>query len=571
MNENLNRFIGIFTKILSVIILMGVAVFLFINAPYFKPTETFKKGVMRLVVDDKDVTNSLPSPVYIEDDIVMMSDKTAMKFFSNVYIYYDKKYDTVIITSEKRVGKIKLGENTINVNGVENQLKGTAKIIDDELYIPISSIEDVTEVEIDFNEKVIATTPLGWARSKQIVVAGKHKLKAYKRELSLTTGVAYDFEKLYIFDTEGKEIEDYLIVRNERGDLGYYQYGKIEAREIVEMNQGTRVLEVKNMLDQMKYSIVWEYAQNGTPNRTGQTKINGLHIISPTWIELKDSNAELRNTIDRDYINWAKGQKYKLWPTVKNDYINMEDISVIMNDMKLREKLISNILNIALLNEFEGINIDFENMYKADKDLFSQFIRELSAILRANGIISSVDVTIAGGSDTYSLCYDRTAIGKAADFILLMAYDQYGSWSSTAGPTASLSWVESNIKEMLGYENVSKDKLILCVPFYSRYWTVNSETDKIVKTSAISMEQANSYLEKFKDKAVWLEKDGQYYVEYPSNNGTTTKIWIENEESLKKKIELINEYDLAGVAAWRWGYEDGNKSWKVIADTMNER
>ena len=249
----------------------------------------------------------------------------------------------------------------------------------------------------------------------------------------------------------------------------------------------------------------------------------------------------------------------------------MDELSVIMNDMKLREKLINNAVSIALANKFDGINLDFENMYKEDKAVFSEFVREFSSTLRANGLIASVDVTIAGGSDTYSLCYDRTAIGKAADYVMLMTYEQIGEWSSTAGPNASLSWVESNIKEMLEYEQVDKDKLFLCVPFYSRYWVVNTETGKKIRTAAITMSQANSYLERYKNSVTWSEEDGQYYIEANQGDGTTIKMWVDNEEALKKKIELINEYDLAGVAVWRWGFEDGNKSWKVIKDTMNVR
>jgi len=572
INENRSKFEPIVVKYLTIILLMGIAIFLFAIAPNFRPPERFPRNVMRLVVDDKDVTNSLPHPVFVEDDVVMMSDTTAMKYFENIYVYYDKKYDTVIITSEDKVAKLKLGESKIDVNGVEATIKGVARYSGDVLYIPISSIQDVTDVEIDYNEKVTALTPWGWSRMKKILVDGKLKLKAYQKELSLTTGIAYDDEILYVFDTEGKSKEDYLVVRNVRGDIGYIQFGRITAKDILEWNQGTKAIKYKNIINDLKYTLVWEYAQNYTPNRVGQAKIDGLHIIAPTWLEVKNTSGDIINTIDKDYMNWAKGQNYQVWPTLKNDYIsidNTSNLSTIMNDMKLREKLINNIVGIALAYNFDGINLDFENMLKEDKNVYSEFVREFSSTLRSQGLKASVDVTVAGGSDTYSLCYDRTAIGKAADYVMLMAYDQYGNWSNEAGPVASLSWVESNIKEMLEYENVDKDKLFLCVPFYSRYWVVNSETGEKIRTTAIAMDQANYYLERYQNNAVWNEEEGQYYIEVDAGNGTTIKIWIENEEALKKKIELINQYDLAGIAVWRWGYEDGNDIWKVIKNTMN--
>ena len=237
-----------------------------------------------------------------------------------------------------------------------------------------------------------------------------------------------------------------------------------------------------------------------------------------------------------------------------------------MNDMQLREAFINEVTRCAVNNGFEGINIDFEYMYKEDVNQFSQFVRELSATLRRNNLIVSVDVTIPGGSDRYSLCYDRRALSDAVDYVMLMAYDQYGASSKTPGPTASLEWVEDNIKTMLNYEGVPKEKLFLCVPFYYRTWLVDEETDGVKKTATLYISSAEATLQRYKNNVVWLESDGQYYVQVPEGN-SMRKIWIENDTSLKKKIELVNKYDLAGVAAWRWGFED-EKSWNVVYETL---
>lgn len=562
----MNKFLLFIQKMLGITMLAVLAYSLFKIAPYYKPTATYEKDVLRVVVDDKDVTKSLPDKVFVENNIVMMSDKTAMKYFDNIYIYYDEKYDTAIITSDKMVGKIKLGENSIAINGEEKALEGTAFFSGEKLYVPISSIEDVTDVDIDFNEKVIATTPRGWSRVKVVKSPVKQKLKAYKNKISMLNGIIETDEELYIFDTENKVDEDYITVRNVRGDIGYIMFKEIQAGEIIYFNQATEI-QLKEAIDDMKYTLAWEYAENYTPDRSNEEKLSALDIISPTWLYLKDDKGNLTSTLDKNYFNWAKNEKYKVWPTLKNDFISMEELSTIMNDMNLRETLINNVVNYAVENKLEGINIDFENMFKEDKNVFSQFVRELSAYLRRNKIIVSIDVTIPGGSDTYSLCYDRTALSKAVDYMMLMAYDQNGVWSTSAGPVASLSWVENNIQTMLGYEGVDKDKLFLCVPFYSRYWVVNAETGRVKSSRAIDMETANSYLERYKDSANWIEEDGQYYIEFKQNNDII-KIWIENEDALKEKIELINKYDLAGVAIWRWGFEDDG-AFATIDETMN--
>lgn len=567
MSNKSKSFMQIIAKLVVISVLLGITIFLFQIAPYYKESEKFDPNVVRVTIDDKDVTNSLPDEVFLEDDIIMMSAETLMKYFKP-YVYYDNKYDTVIITSDVDVVKIKNGTNIMNVNGVDESLSGSTQIKETKaesgekdyiVYVPINSLQKIFDITVDFNEKVNVTTPNSLTRMKVVTVEDKTRVRTYKKEFSRNNGYAKKNEKLYIFDPNDKTDDGYVKVKNERGDIGYALLEDIRIENVVSEPTIKQVTDVKNK----KISLVWEYAENYTPNREGQAKIDGLDVISPTWLYLKDSLGNLEVTTDKTYFNWAKKQGYLVWPTLKNDFTSLEETSQVITDMNLREKFIEKILAYALANKFDGVNIDFEYMNKADKNEFSEFVRELSARLRANGITVSVDVTIPGGSDTYSLCYDRKALANAVDYMMLMAYDQYGSWSKNPGPNASISWVENNIETMLGYEGVSKEKLVLCVPFYSRYWKVDSESGVRKGVSTLTMKSANDYLERYKDKAVWNEEDGQYYVEY-TEKGTTTKIWIDNEEALKKKIELIEKYDLAGVAAWRWGYEDGNKVWNVI-------
>lgn len=567
MSNKSKSFMQIIAKLVVISVLLEITIFLFQIAPYYKESEKFDPNVVRVTIDDKDVTNSLPDEVFLEDDIIMMSAETLMKYFKP-YVYYDNKYDTVIITSDVDVVKIKNGTNIMNVNGVDESLSGSTQIKETKaesgekdyiVYVPINSLQKIFDITVDFNEKVNVTTPNSLTRMKVVTVEDKTRVRTYKKEFSRNNGYAKKNEKLYIFDPNDKTDDGYVKVKNERGDIGYALLEDIRIENVVSEPTIKQVTDVKNK----KISLVWEYAENYTPNREGQAKIDGLDVISPTWLYLKDSLGNLEVTTDKTYFNWAKKQGYLVWPTLKNDFTSLEETSQVITDMNLREKFIEKILAYALANKFDGVNIDFEYMNKADKNEFSEFVRELSARLRANGITVSVDVTIPGGSDTYSLCYDRKALANAVDYMMLMAYDQYGSWSKNPGPNASISWVENNIETMLGYEGVSKEKLVLCVPFYSRYWKVDSESGVRKGVSTLTMKSANDYLERYKDKAVWNEEDGQYYVEY-TEKGTTTKIWIDNEEALKKKIELIEKYDLAGVAAWRWGYEDGNKVWNVI-------
>lgn len=59
-----------------------------------------------------------------------------------------------------------------------------------------------------------------------------------------------------------------------------------------------------------------------------------------------------------------------------------ETTSEIMNDYKLRENLINQIVDYVKKYDLDGVNIDFEYMKEEDRDLFSRFIIELTSRIK---------------------------------------------------------------------------------------------------------------------------------------------------------------------------------------------
>ena len=398
----------------------------------------------------------------------------------------------------------------------------------------------------------------------------KEKVKLYKKQISLTTGKVKAGEVLTVFS--GEESEEYAKVRTTNGDLGYVKRKNLDGTIVLDK----KIIEDNKNIITKKINLTWEYAENYTPNRLDQEKIEGLNIISPTWIYMKNTSGDIKfNTLSSEYIMWAKKKGYTLWPTLKNDSMGIERTSTLVTDMYARENIIANVVELALKYGFDGINIDFENMKMKDKDEFSQFIREFSATLRRNNLVASVDVNVPDGSETWSLCYDHKAISDACDYMMLMAYDQYGR--TKAGPVASLTWVENNINKVIEREKVDRQKLVLCVPFYSKYrkdkitMSGDEEILKGISTSTLYMKSVKNYLAnpKFKGSITWDDELGQYYVEYRNQN-VLERIWAEDENALKEKVKLVNKYNLAGVASWRWGFETP-ESWQVINETLNKK
>lgn len=560
-------------KKIFVLKLFIVCVFLFVSymicgfTKYYIAPIYYGDEEIRVIIDDAEVTRNMPDVAVFVDGKAMLSFDTIKKYFDE-YIYFDEKYNTVIITGDADIIKMELDDNSLNLNGTSKNIKVPAKKINGVIYVPVEELQKMYNIAVVHNEKLIITTDN--IEYKEIKMNQKEKVKLYKKQLSLTTGKVKAGEILTVFS--GEESKEYAKVRTPNGDLGY-----VKRRDL----DGTIVLDKKIIEDNKnaitkKINLTWEYAENYTPNRLEQEKIEGLNIISPTWIYMKNTSGDIKfNTLSSEYIRWAKSKGYTLWPTLKNDSMGIEKTSALVTDMYARENIISNVVELALKYGFEGINIDFENMKLKDKDEFSQFIREFSATLRRNNLIASVDVNVPDGSETWSLCYDHKAISDACDYLMLMAYDQYGR--TKAGPVASLTWVENNINKVIERERVDSKKLVLCVPFYSKYrkdkitMSGDEEILKGISTSTLYMKSVKNYLAnpKFKGSVTWDEELGQYYVEYRNQN-ILERIWAEDENALKEKVKLVNKYNLAGVASWRWGFETP-ESWQVINETLNKK
>ena len=98
-------------------------------------------------------------------------------------------------------------------------------------------------------------------------------------------------------------------------------------------------------------------------------------------------------------------------------------------------------------------------------------------------------------------------------------------------------------------EDVPASKLLLGIPLYTRIWTVDS-TGKIISNPSAKMPTVRTAVGSSGLTPVWLDKDKQYYVEYPSG-ANTTKIWIEDSRSIANRLNLVSKYKLAGSACWQ--------------------
>ncbi len=518
-----------------------------------------KNKMTNLVINNRNVTENLKKDILIENGEIYISKQDLGNFFDK-YIYEDQETEQVITTYNKKIAEIGFDKNVVTINGVEKTTYAHAIKKDDTVYLPISELKDVYDIEINNIEstKVLVIDSLS-KEQKKAVLNSNQSVKSSKKFIAKTVDRVKKGECVIVISNEN----GYAKIRTEDGKIGYVKSNKL-VNEVVARQDMEEEKQIQG-----KVNLVWDYySQVATaPDRT-DTKMDGVNVVSPSFFSIDKNGKLVENVGERGqaYLEWARNNNCKIWPMVQNagDSTMMDTTSKIMNSYEKRKALIESIVNVCIKYKLDGINIDFENMRKDDKDLYSRFIIELEPRMKELGLVLSVDVTAPDGSDTWSLCFDRHVIGDVADYIIFMAYDEYGESSTKSGTTAGYDWVELGIKKFLETEEVEPEKLILAVPLYTRLWTEDS-AGKVIKKSVVSMKDIDSTIPSDVERK-WDDKLKQYYVEYNDGNNLK-KMWIEDVKSLKEKVSLITNYKLGGVASWEKGMET-DEVWKLFQEAL---
>ena len=558
--EEIERKKKLMTKIFFIIISFIVVFIIGLIANNFIILD--KNKTTNLVINNKNITANLKNDILIEDNIIYLSKADISNFFDN-YIYEDKENNQILTTYKKKSAAIGFEENVIIINGSKKRIYAHAIKKEDIIYLPISEMTDVYNIEISNIEetKVITMDSLDREQKKAIVTSNV-SVKSSTNFIAKTVDRITKGETVIVVSSK----DGYTRVRTEDGKLGYIKSKKLENEFTVREN-----MEEEKQIEE-KINLTWDYFSEygSAPDRSGTT-IEGVNVVSPSFFYL-DKNGNLRENVGSEgqaYIEWAHNNGYKVWPMLSNAEAATSSLSItskIMNSYELRQKLIESIVNKCVKYDIDGINIDFENMKKEDKDMYSRFIIELTPRLKEIGLVTSVDVTAPDGGETWSLCFDRHVIGDVADYIVFMAYDQYGVSSTKPGTTAGYNWVELSLNKFLKTEELDPQKIILAVPFYTRVWTTNSE-GKIVSNNTVAIKNIDKVIPDGVDKE-WDNDLKQNYVEYIDEQNKK-QIWIEDIDSLKAKVSLITKNNLAGVGSWKKDMESA-EVWKMLKDELNK-
>lgn len=481
-------------------------------------------------------------------------------------ILYEKSSDSVIITTKDKVLRLQTAELSAFMNEKPLTLSFPVEKKGSDIYVPVEPLRQLYPFEIRESEQSGAVLlfkrgeTLKWAKPTKQEVVPIRTFASIKAPIvsSIPAG-----EDVYLLGEEG----EWYRVQQASGPIGYVRKTDVAAdheETIPVQEQAETYVPWKPPTG--KLNLTWEHVISKNPDTTKIGDMPGLQVVSPTWFSLADGEGRIKNLADAAYVKWAESRNYQVWALFSNGF-DPDRTSQALSTYDKRMKIIKQLLGFAQTYKLQGINIDFENVYLKDKETLVQFVREMTPFMHEQGLSVSIDVTPKSTNEMWSMFYDRPALAEVVDYMMVMAYDEYWATSPKSGSVSSIAWTERSVTQILNADKVPPSKLVLGVPFYTRQWTEETKNGKLTASSkTLTMEAAQTIIKDKKLTPVYLPEAGQNYVEYKDGE-KLIRIWLEDETSMKARLELVRKYNLAGVATWRRGFEQ-LPIWKVIQDGL---
>lgn len=223
--------------------------------------------------------------------------------------------------------------------------------------------------------------------------------------------------------------------------------------------------------------------------------------------------------------------------------------SLVLNDMDIQSKLISNVIATLRERGYSGLDVDFEFVFSQDAEPYAAFITRLRRELAPLGYPVIVALAPKTSADQPGLLYEGhnyRLLGQAADQLLLMTYE----WGYTYGPPMAVAPLP-NVRQVVEYAltEIPAGKLWLGIPNYGYDWPlpfVQGET----KATSISNQYAVQIALRYNAAIQYDQRAQAPWFRYIDNNEREHEVWFEDARSIQAKLALIPEYGLYGAGYW---------------------
>ena len=428
---------------------------------------------------------------------------------------------------------------------------------DDKVYLNLTYVQEFTDLDAYITKDPYRIAIQYKFKNVKTVTVKKNTSIRYRGGIksAILTSVKKGIKLRLI-----EEMENWDQVATDDGYIGYIDKKKVGEAEKTKFERSFKREQYSYLTMDSKVNMVWHQVTSTDANAyfaDATANMTGVNVISPTWFYLTDTSGNIASIASADYVSQAHEKGLQVWGLIDN-FTQEVSTTETLSSTAARQNIISQLIQAAKDVGMDGINVDFESLSEDVGIHFLEFLRELSIECHKNNLVLSVDNPVP---EDFTSHYDRAEQGRVVDYVIIMGYDEHYV-GSEAGSVASLPWVEQGIQDTL--DEVPAKRVINAIPFYTRLWRT---TGGNVTSEAIGMDQAQQTIADNNVETYWDKTTSQNYGKYDIDN-STYQIWLEDAQSVAEKVKLVSKYDLAGVSAWKLGFEN-NGIWQVISDNLN--
>lgn len=289
--------------------------------------------------------------------------------------------------------------------------------------------------------------------------------------------------------------------------------------------------------------------------------------ISPAWLKVKTDG-----TIERKYtprvVEAAKEHGLKLIPLATNGTFALESAQAILVEAHVRQRAATELSQLVLDHDWDGICLDFEGPW-AFRSEYTDFIRRIASELRPKGklvtmaVAAQTEAPTGSGTDAlWTDPYDYPALGQLVDLFIPMGYDYHGV-NTLPGPVGPAWWLRQVLRHTLAC--VPKEKVVMGLPLYGYRWIMDAEGNW--QGQYITYPEAEKLRQEVNAPLLWDYDALSRTYTFTDDEGRTNVVHYDDAVSVRKRIELVREYDVAGVAFWCLGLGDP-AVWNELKDLV---
>lgn len=273
-----------------------------------------------------------------------------------------------------------------------------------------------------------------------------------------------------------------------------------------------------------------------------------LGIFDFPFIETGD----VVGTMDEEILKTAKRESVLAMPVITNlvnGNFSSELGNTVLSNLQKRNNLINNISLLLGRYNLKGVIIDIENLFPEDRDIFTQFISELSEKLHGNNQILILNMPPKWeewADREWVGFFDYNALGLLIDIAAIMTYE----WGWREGPpraTTPLEYVKTSLDYAIN-NSIPPNKILMGMTLYGYDWTLPDTPKNLAK--AITLPEVWNLARRYNARLEFDQDIKQPYMDYVTNDGIAHRVWFVNALSHYYKYGLVKEYGLRGVFYW---------------------